>query len=188
MTAQGLLLLGKVLGGLGLAAAVFFGARSCQEHYRDQGRVEIREQWMAADNARELRERQALIDRQRAEREDEQRMAREAEEKDRAALAREKTLRDRAVAAERAADGLRHTIARLDADSRDRRAEGTCAAAEREADAAATARELLGACAGRYRALGVRVGELASQVMGLQDHVVVVQPEAAALLTTDEDE
>ena len=187
MTAQGLLLLGKVLGGLGLAAAVFFGARSCQEHYRYQGRVEIREQWMAADNQRELRERQALIDRQRAEREDEQRMAREKEKKDHEQAQREKRLLDRAVAAERAADGLRGTIARLNADSRDRRAEGTCAAAEREADAAATARELLGACAGRYRALGQGADELASQVMGLQDHVVVVQPEAAALLTTEDE-
>ena len=95
---------------------------------------------------------------------------------------RENVLRRRADAAERTADGLRGTIARLDTESRARRAEGTCAAAEREADAAATARELLSTCAGRYTAMAAEAGGLANQVMGLQDHVVVVQPEAAALL------
>ena len=78
------------------------------------------------------------------------------------------------------------TIARLDSASRSRRAEGSCPAAEREADEAQTARGLLGACVGRYRELGQAAGELAGQVTGLQDHVVVVQPEAAQLLTKDE--
>ena len=177
----------QIIGVLALGIGAAVGLRSCQESLREEGRAEIREEWVLADNARELQERQALIDKQRSERKDEQRMAREKEKKDHEQAQREKRLLDRAVAAERAADGLRGTIARLNADSRDRRAEGTCAAAEREADAAATARELLGACAGRYRALGQGADELASQVMGLQDHVVVVQPEAAALLTTEDE-
>ena len=131
--------------------------------------------------------RQRAEDRdKRAERAEQQRMAREKEKKDHEQAQREKRLLDRADAAERTADGLRGTIARLDTESRARRAEGTCAAAEREADAAATARELLSTCAGRYTAMAAEAGGLANQVMGLQDHVVVVQPEAAALLTEDE--
>ena len=109
-------------------------------------------------------------------------MARAAEEKNREAFRREEILLDRALAAERSADGLRGTIARLDSASRSRRAEGSCPAAEREADEAAAARGVLGACAVRYRELAAEAGQLASQVVGLQDHVVVVQPEAAALI------
>ena len=181
MTAA-LWLLAKALAAAALVGALLLGVRSCQEHYREQGREEVRTEWSSADNQRELEERQAVIDPQRAERAEEQRMAREKEKKDHEQAQREKRLLDRAVAAERAADGLRGTIARLDTESRDRRAEGTCAAAEREADAAATARELLSTCAGRYTAMAAEAGGLANQVMGLQDHVVVVQPEAAALL------
>ena len=149
---------------------------------RDEGRAEVREQWAQADAQRELKERQALINRQNTEREKERRMARQAEEKEREQVQREEGLRQRALAAERTADGLRGTVARRDADSRARRAAGTCAAAEREADDAATARELLGACAGRYAGVAAEAGRLAAQVMGLQDHIVVVQPDAAALL------
>ena len=181
MTAA-LWLLAKALAAAALVGALLLGVRSCQEYYREQGREEVRTEWSSADNQRELEERQAVIDKQRAERAEEQRMARAAEEKDREQTHRENVLRRRADAAERTADGLRGTIARLDTESRARRAEGTCAAAEREADAAATARELLSTCAGRYTAMAAEAGGLANQVMGLQDHVVVVQPEAAALL------
>ena len=180
------LLIGKVVGVLLLAAAVTQGVRSCQEGLREEGRVEVRGKWIAADNQRKADKREALITKQKAERNEEQRMALAAEEKNREAFRREEILLDRALAAERSADGLRGTIARLDSASRSRRAEGSCPAAEREADEAQTARGLLGACVGRYRELGQAAGELASQVTGLQDHVVVVQPEAAQLLTKDE--
>ena len=176
----------KLIGAVALLGAVALGLRNCSEGLREEGRMEVRAEWIAADNQRELEERQAVIDKQRAERAEEQRMAREKEKKDHEQAQREKRLLDRADAAERTADGLRGTIARLDTESRARRAEGTCAAAEREADAAATARELLSTCAGRYTAMAAEAGGLANQVMGLQDHVVVVQPEAAALLTEDE--
>ena len=181
MTAA-LWLLAKALAAAALVGALLLGVRSCQEYYREQGREEVRTEWSSADNQRELEEREAVIDKQRAERAEEQRMAREKVKKDHEQAQREKRLLDRAVAAEHTADGLRGTIARLDTESRARRAEGTCAAAEREADAAATARELLSTCAGRYTAMAAEAGGLANQVMGLQDHVVVVQPEAAALL------
>lgn len=183
---SGWILLAKVLGALLLAAAVAQGVSSCREGLREEGRVEVRGQWITANKQRQAKEREALIAKQKAERDDEQRMARAAEEKNREAFRREEILLDRALAAERSADGLRGTIARLDSASRSRRAEGSCPAAEREADEAQTARGLLGACVGRYRELGQAAGELAGQVTGLQDHVVVVQPEAAQLLTKDE--
>lgn len=173
----------KLIGAVALLGAVALGLRNCAEGLREEGRMEVRAEWIAADNQRELEERQAVIDKQRAERAEEQRMARKAEENDRAQAQREKRLLDRAVAAEHTADGLRDTIAQRDAESRDRRSQGTCAAAEREADEAAAARGLLGACAGRYTELAAEAGRLADQVMGLQDHIVVVQPEAAALLS-----
>lgn len=173
----------KLIGAAALLGAVTMGVRSCAEGLREEGRVQVREQWLKADNQRELQERQALIDKQRTEREKEQRMARQAEEKEREQTQREDALRQRALAAERTADGLRGAVARLDEQSRARRAAGTCPAAEREADEAATARELLSACAGRYTAMATEAASLANQVMGLQDHVVVVQPEAAVLLS-----
>lgn len=176
----------KLIGAVALLGAVALGLRNCAEGLREEGRMEVRAEWIAADNQRKAEERKALIDRQRNERAEEQRMAREKEKKDHEQAQREKRLLDRAVAAEHTADGLRDTIAQRDAESRDRRAQGTCAAAEREADDAATARGLLGACAGRYTELAAEAGRLADQVMGLQDHIVVVQPEAAALLTEDE--
>lgn len=175
-------LLAKVLGAAALVAMAALGVRGCQEGLREEGRAEVRLDRIIADNARELEERQALIDKQRTEREEEQRMAKAKEEKDREQAQRENALRQRADAAERESGRLRDTVRRLDAESSDRRAAGTCAAAEREADAAATARGLLATCSSRYAELAARAGELADQVIGLQDHIVVVQPEAAALI------
>ena len=158
------------------------GVRGCQERLREQGRVEVREQWTTADNARISAERQATIDKQRTEREEEQRMARAAEEKALAQSRRDEALLKRADAAERDVGRMRLKLAEANARSTERRAAGTCPAADAEADEAAKARELLGRCSVRYAAMGKRASELASQVIGLQDHVVVVQPEAAALL------
>ncbi len=174
----------KLLGVAAIGVMVVMGARSCQEHYRDQGRVEVRTQWIDEEKQREAKERAALIAKQTAEREEEQRMARAAEEKALEESKREERLRDRAVAAERRVSGLLGQLANLDAASRDRRTEGTCPAADAEADEATKARELLGRCAGRYREMGARATELASQVIGLQDHIVIVQPEAAKHLET----
>ncbi|MFV0678990.1 hypothetical protein [Ottowia sp.] len=176
----------KALAALALVAALVFGARACQERYREQGRVQVRMQWIEADKARGQAEREALIARQRTERQKEQRMAREAEEKTREAAKREDRLRGRIAVLERTGSGLRGTIARLDAASRARRAASTCPAADAEANDAARARGLLAACAERHTAMATDAGQLAHQVMGLQDHVVVVQPEAAALIKQSE--
>ena len=92
---SGWILLAKVLGAVLLAAAVTQGVRSCQEGLREEGRVEVRGKWIAADNARKLKEREAQLDKQRTERAEEQRMARAAEEKNREAFRREEILLDR---------------------------------------------------------------------------------------------
>ena len=170
-----------VIAALVLLVALLFGARGCADGLREEGREQVRQEWHQADTARISAERQAALARQQDEREKEQRMTRESEENALEAARREQALRDRAADLQRRNDGLRNTIARLDADSRALRAAGTCAAADAEADAAARARSVVTACASEYRSMGTRAAELASQVIGLQDHVAVVQPEAAAL-------
>lgn len=172
----------KIIAGLLLAVALVQGVTSCQEHFREQGRVEVRTQWIDADKTRELAERQDAIERQRAEREKEQAMARAAEENARETQLREEHLRGSIVDLQRRNGRLREQLAGLDAASRERRGAGTCAAADAEADEAATARGLLGACADRYQSMAADAAGLASQVIGLQEHVVLLQPEAAALL------
>ncbi|CAM5787503.1 hypothetical protein ACFOHU_07945 [Ottowia pentelensis] len=173
----------NVVAGLALAAVAMFGITSCQEHYREQGRVAVRAEWIEADKARELRETAATLAREKSERAKEQRQTQEAEANALAATQREAALRDRLDTVVRSHDGLQRELARANAASGDRRAAGTCPAADAEADAAATARGVLGACADRYRAMAADAAGLASQVVGLQDHVLVLQPAARALLT-----
>lgn len=172
----------NLAAGLALAAVATFGVTSCQEHYREQGRVAVRAEWIEADKARELAESQAALARDKAEREKEQTMTKEAETHALQATKREAALRDQLAAVVRSNDGLQRELARADAASGERRAAGTCPAADAEADAAAAARGVLGACADRYRAMAADAAGLAEQVVGLQDHVVVVQPAARALL------
>lgn len=173
----------KIMAALALLATAALGVRSCQEHYREQGRVEVRQQWIEADKARDLRETAETLAREKSERAKEQRQTQEAEANALSAIKREAALRDRLAAIVRSHDGLQRELARASAASDERRAAGTCAAADAEADAAATARGLLGACADRYRSMAADAAGLAEQVIGLQDHVTVVQPEARALLT-----
>ena len=182
MNAAAWLIVAKVVGVALLVGAVVTGVRSCQEHYRDEGRTEVQSKW---DNVK--REDQRLAEKARsakqtAERGKEQGMARKAEENARAQAKRDQGLQRLAADKQRSDDGMRSTIAGADAGSAARRAAGSCAAADAEAHDAATARALLGTCTGRYRAMAEDAAGLATQVTDLQDHVVVVQPEAAALL------
>ena len=172
----------KIVAALALLAVAALGVRGCQEHYREQGRVQVRAEWIDADKARELAERQDTIERQQAERTKEQSMAKEAEIHVLQATKREAVLRDRLAAVVRSHGGLQRELARLDAASGERRAGGTCPAADAEADAATTARGLFGACTDRYRAMAADAAGLASEVVDLQNHVTVLQPEARALL------
>ena len=182
MVSEAWLLVAKVVGVVAVVGLVLWGVRGCQEHYRDQGRAEVQKDWDDAKREDQRIAEKARGEKERTERAKEQKMAKAAERNNHVQVQRERTLHDRAVAAESERDGLLGTVAQRNADSAARRAEGTCAAAEREAYDAATARGLLGTCAGRYSAMAKAAGELAGQVMGLQDHIVVVQPEAAAML------
>lgn len=82
---------------------------------------------------------------------------------------RQKATLDRALYAERAVQRLRDEIARL--NSRDLPEDAGAAASAREARAA---RNLLGECAGRYRAVDERAQQLGDQVTGLQTFVAEV--------------
>lgn len=173
----------KLLGALLVAAMALLGMRNCTEGLREQGREQVRAEWAAVDARRQADEQAAALERERLERAKELRMQQDKERADAQGEQREQGLRARVADLQRRNDGLRSQLAAAGDASRTRRATGTCAAADAEADAAATARGLLGACADRYGAVAQSAAELASQVIGLQDHVLVLQPQAAALLT-----
>jgi hypothetical protein len=79
----------------------------------------------------------------------------------------------RAVRAERAADGLRDTIAALNA--RPLPDAPSCPAAAGYAREATVARELLGACAEEYRGVAAEADRLRDQVTGLQGWVDAIE-------------
>lgn len=181
MTPATWLLVGKLVGAAALLGAATLGVRGLQEHYREQGRTEINAKWAEAKRLDE----KARAEKERGERAKEQGMARKAEENARAQLKRDQGLQLGAAAVQRSADGLHGDIASVDGQSNARRNAGTCAAADAEAHEAATARALLGTCSDRYRAMAQDAAGNAAQVNDLQDHLVVVQPEAAALLEAE---
>ena len=53
----------KLIGAVALLGAVALGLRNCAEGLREEGRMEVRAEWIAADNQRKAEERKALIDR-----------------------------------------------------------------------------------------------------------------------------
>lgn len=173
--------LAKALLIAGLAALVATGVRSCQEHYRQQGRAEVQGAWDADRNEQRRMQEMARANRERDERAKEQTMARKGEENERGQVQREEITVRNDARLQRSADGLRNAIASVDASSAARRAASACSAAHAEADEAATARALLAACAGRYRELAKDAADLADQVTGLQDHILLLQPEAGQL-------
>lgn len=173
--------------GLVVAAMLALGFNGVREHWREQGRDQVRAEWSRADEARAAQQLQADLARTQGERAKERHMNQEAETNALEATKREAALRDRLAAIVRSHDGLQRELARQDAASSERRAAGTCAAADAEADAAATARGVLGRCAARYRGMAGRAAGLAEQVVGLQAHVLVLQPEARALLAPEEE-
>lgn len=182
MNATVVMWLVKAAGAAALLALAAVGVRSCQEHYRGEGRDEVQRRWDADRTEQARTAERARANRSEDERAKETTMARGAEENARAQAKRDEAVASRDAGVQRSLDGMRGAIARADGDSAARRAAGTCPAASAEADEAATARALLGACTGRYRELDKEAAELASQVIGLQDHIMVVQPEAAQLL------
>lgn len=101
----------------------------------------------------------------------EREMQRYADEVARDAAQRQKVLAGRVATADLVARGLRDDIARLNYGP----APGDPAAA-RFADDARRARELLGACADRYRGVAQSADGLRDQVTGLQDWARAVVP------------
>lgn len=81
----------------------------------------------------------------------------------------------RAAAAERTAGKLRDEIARLNARAAPAGSEAAAYAGE-----ASVARELLGSCSERYRAMAQEADRIRDQVIGLQDYVKSVCPLAVA--------
>ena len=182
MTAAAWAVVAKAIAAGVLAGVLALGVTRCQEHYRDQGRTEVQDKWDAAKREDQRLAEKARSAKQTAERGKEQGMARKDEENARAQAKRDQDLQRRSADLQRSDDGMRGAITSANSASTGRRAAGTCPAADAEADDAATARALLGTCTGRYRAMAEDAAGLATQVTDLQDHVVVVQPEAAALL------
>lgn len=176
----------KAVGALAVAVMLALAFNAWTEGLREQGRGEVRALWVADNAAREADVQAAALVRERAERAKELRMQQEKKDADVQAQKREAALRSRMDQLQRGNDGLRQQLAAQGAVSRDRRAAGTCPAADAEADDAALARGLFERCAARYAAMAERAAGLADQVIGLQDHVVIVQPAAAALITTEE--
>ena len=87
---------------------------------------------------------------------------------------REAQLRAAVASADARVRSLHTTIAQLNANAAalaDVPGTSTGACAAPGSDAAATARELLGACSQRYAAVAGTADQLAAQVMGLQDYV-----------------
>lgn len=112
----------KIMAALALLATAALGVRSCQEHYRDEGRVQVRTEWIEAGKARELRETAETLAREKSERAKEQRQTQEAEANALQASKREAVLRDRLAAIVRSHDGLQRELARANAASGERRA------------------------------------------------------------------
>lgn len=168
---------------LAVALSGFVGWGAIASHYIDQGRAEVQQRWDKAVLQQERDHGKAIAQQTEKERATEQ-AAQKAAEQSLQEAARRDAARDRRVAdLRRAADGLRRELAAADAAHAAYRAARPDAAAGAALDAtAARARELFGACAGRYASVAASAAGLASQVMGLQDHLIIVQPEAAALL------
>lgn len=138
-----------------VAAALAAGAAWHVQSLRYEARIAAREQEIA----------QAAQAAQAAARKREQELQRHADQIARESARRQQLLADRVATAAVAARSLRGDIARLNSGPAP-----ADPAAARYADAAARARELLGACAEEYRGVAGAADGLRDQVTGLQDY------------------
>ena len=131
------------------------------------GAARVQQQWDADTLAAHLAAQQVLRTQEVVLQEKAERIAHETAQ-------REAQLRSAVASADARVRSLHTTIAQLNAnaaalaDVPDTSA-GACAAPG--PDAAATARELLGACSQRYAAVAAAADQLGGQVTGLQDYV-----------------
>lgn len=172
---RGALLLAVLLAALGLAW------RAAATHYTNQGRAQVQARWDAAVRQQERDHARATAAAQERERRAEQQAQAAADDNARRIAARETALRGHAAGLERDLERLRHELAAADAAFAGFRASRADASAAAGADAAAAgARELFRQCAGRYAGMAANAAGLAAQVTGLQDHLRIVLPAAAA--------
>ena len=139
-----------------LALGAVFAVQGWQAHIHAQG-----------DAAGAARVQQQLRQREAALQKETERIAHETAQ-------REAQLRSAVASADARVRSLHTTIAQLNANAAalaDVPGTSTGACAAPGSDAAATARELLGACSQRYAAVAAAADQLGGQVTGLQDYV-----------------
>lgn len=188
----------RIVAAVVLTIGVVAGVRAWNAHLialgDAQGAQRVRTEWQTADARRRADELQAWAEaaqrQARAEaaaREEEQAKQIQAERIAREQAQREGALRaalGRADARNRSLlDTIAQLNAQLDTDANDVPGTGPGAGAAALADAARTARDLLGNCSRRYAAVAADADRLAIQVTGLQDFVRTVAattPESAA--------
>ncbi len=171
------------VAALGLVLAVQAWNASLRAQGYAQGAQAVRTEWDTARARRLADDMQAAADaaqqqaqaQQRA-RDDDQARQVQAERIAHEHAERERALRSALERAQSRQRGLLDTIAQLNARPSGDDLPGAAApgAAATGADGAATARELLGRCSGRYAQLAADADGLRGQVMGLQDWVRTV--------------
>lgn len=181
----------RVLIAVVLTLGAVMGVRAWHAHLIAEGYAQgskaVRTEWGTAEAKRQADDMEAAALASRAQAEAE-RLAREAEQTKQlqaernahVQAQREAGLRSALARAESRNRGLLDTIAQLNARTFvDVSGATPNASAAAFAHEAATARELLGRCSGRYAELGAEADGLRVQVMGLQDYVNGVLAPAA---------
>ena len=161
-----------------LALGAVFAVQGWQAHIHAQGdaagAARVQQLWDTDTTRRNADTLAAHLAAQQALRAQEAAYQQEAERIAHETAQREAQLRAAGAAADARVRSLHTTIAQLNANAAafadvPGTSAGACAAAH--PDAAATARELLGACSQRYAAVAAAADQLGGQVTGLQDYV-----------------
>lgn len=178
-------IVGRIIAAIAIGIAAHFGMRGLINHYIDQGRTEVRAQWSAHIIEQERDHATAIAKQQEKQREKEQAAQNEADANSAEIAKRLQSLQANNDDLQRALDGLQRELAAADTvlDAYRRTYPDADAPASARADAASSVtRQLFGQCAQRYAGLAKSAADRASQVIGLQDHLMIVQPETALLL------
>lgn len=165
------------LASVALCVALHFGYRAWSQHYVRKGVQQERAVWQSKEEKRQKAEADARLAAEQKARAEETRKAKESERVAQEQAQREAQLRAAADAAARRVGSLQHTIQTLNERDRRRNLSAHPDAAAL-ADEAARARELLGQCSGRYTAVAANAAEHAAQVIGLQDYITAINPDA----------
>ena len=168
-----------------VSAALYFGYQAWAQHYVNKGAQQERSVWQSKEDKRQKAETQARLAAEQKARAEETRKAKENDRVAQEQALREAQLRAAADMAHRRLGSLQHTIHALNERDR-RRAMSAQSDAVALADEAARARGLLGQCSGRYAAVAASASEHAAQVIGLQDYIVAVNPDAQPLPAAEE--